>query len=401
MRLKCLHPWYLASLAALLWVALAFGGPVAVGALWLWLAIGAVDAAWAALAGGALGVRLEVRGTAQTAGDPLEIELALCNDGWLAVPLLTVRDSPTAVLGMGSDQAPPRCCLAPGEQLHLRRTRRARRGRYRIGPLDVIIEGPFGLFAAVRVIRSDHELMVQPRLRPLPRWPLIQPESWGPAAGAASPYRNPTLPVTTRPMLPGDSPRWIHWKQTARTGRLQVREAEPATGGHTVLIVDLDAQAYRRRSDGLADTAVELAASIGHAALRAGCLLSVATTGRRPLVLRAHRGPSAVVALLELLSPATADGQTPLGDWLAHPPLALPGRSQLVVVTPAPPVRWAAAVPAVRSTGSRFAAVLVGDAPALADGARGLRRLGSPAWVADSSAALADQLGGRRAAILG
>ena len=398
MRLKCLRPWYLASLAALLWVALAFGGPVAVGALWLWLALGAVDAAWAGLAGGAVGVLLQVRGTAQTAGDPMEIELTIGNDGRLAIPLLTVRDGPTAIVGMGTGRTPLRCCLVPGEQMRFQRTQKARRGRYRVGPLDVVIEGPFGLFAAVRSVQSEQELMVQPRLRPLPRWPLVQAESWGPAAGAASPYRNPTLPVTTRPMLPGDSPRWIHWKQTARTGRLQVREAEPATGGHTVLILDLDAAAYRGQADGTADAAVELAASIGHAALRAGCLLSVASTGQQPLALRAQSGPASVAALLELLSVAAPDGQTPLDTWLARPPIPLPTRTQVVVVTPSPPDRWAAAV---RGAGSRFAAVLVGDAPALDRGAAGLRRLGSPAWVADSSVALAEQLGGSRAGVVG
>ncbi len=401
MRLKCLHPWYLISLAAMIWVALAFGGPVAVGAFWLWLAVGAIDAAWARLAGAAVGVLLQVRGTTQTAGDPVEIELVAGNEGWLTVPLLTVQDNPSAVLGIGTGRTPPRRSLAPGEQFRLQRSQRVRRGRYHIGPLDVMVEGPFGLFAAVRSVRSEQELTVQPRLRPLPRWPLIQPESWGLGAGVASPYRNPALPVTTRPMLPGDSPRWIHWKQTARTGRLQVREAEPATGGHTVLILDLDPSAYRGRPNGTVDAVVELAASVGHAALRAGSLLSVLTTGSPPLTLRAQRGSAAVAAVLDLLSAAAPDGRIPLADWLAHPPGALPTQAQLVVITPAPPDRWVATLPAVCGAGSRFAAVLVGAAPELVRGAQGLRRLGATAWVADSSAALSQQLGGRRAEIVG
>jgi uncharacterized protein (DUF58 family) len=45
-----------------------------------------------------------------------------------------------------------------------------------------------------------------------------------------------------RPFRPGDSPRWIHWRTSARRGELMVREYEDVPGNDLYLVVDPQAE---------------------------------------------------------------------------------------------------------------------------------------------------------------
>lgn len=98
----------------------------------------------------------------------------------------------------------------------------ARRGLYRIQHLEVATLFPFGLIQKRKRIECGVEIVVAPE--PVPASEL------GSALSASSDTEQTGLRVDPsgefdglRPFAPGDSPRMIAWKLTARTGALTVR----------------------------------------------------------------------------------------------------------------------------------------------------------------------------------
>jgi len=118
------------------------------------------------------------------------------------------------------------------------------RGRYELGPLWAWSAYPFGLARRGTRLVEGEELIVLPRLGRLHRGRLRQYLARG--ATTAEPIRRATRRWIEsqaefhglRTFRAGDSPRWIHWRTTARRGELMVREFEDAPGEHFILVLD-------------------------------------------------------------------------------------------------------------------------------------------------------------------
>jgi uncharacterized protein (DUF58 family) len=406
-RLRLRDPRYLAVFAVLAAAALLLGGTIPRAAFFLWIGLGVLDLGWAFLSVRQLGALYRTPGGTLTAGDGLPAELHLDNDGWLPCVAVTLRDGPGArvhfvreaggeVVALGSFDGVPQ----------MRRQLSAQRGRYRLGPLELIASGPFGIAEARRQIWSERTVTVLPRLKPLPSWPARRREPLAGRAVLASPFTDPAQVAGARPLLPSDPPRRIHWKRSARVGSWQVREMEPAAGGATLLVLDLHGPAYRGRAGSeasaaaLCDDAVEITAAIAHAALSRGDQLAFVATGRHAISLPPSRGFAAVAALLEALAQARADGQRPLLDWLQRDlrRQGSLGRSTIVVVTPADGEAegWAQELAGVRRFGAEPMAVQVlapsTDRDVAARRVGMLQRLGLTVWAARDAEDLARQL---------
>jgi uncharacterized protein (DUF58 family) len=108
-----------------------------------------------------------------------------------------------------------------------------------------------------------------------------------------------------RPFRPGDSPRWIHWRTSARRGELMVREFEDVPGQNLVLVFALT-PAPSGQARGL-EQAIGLAASIAWEWCRQrGDRLALAVADPRPRLLDGLTGPDharAVLSCLALLGP--------------------------------------------------------------------------------------------------
>ena len=392
MRPRLMQPGFVACGACLVGMAVAFGGRLAVGAVWFWALAALVDGLWAL----AVARRLQALygGQAQeiSAGERLQVTLTVAGDHWLPAPAVSLRDgpgSPLALVGQGHVERRP---LPPREQFVVEREVQARRGRYRLGPLLLGVEGPLGIWSLTRPVLSEHEIIVLPRLQPLPPWPLEQPEAYGGAVARSSPYADPTLIAGTRPLLPGDSLRRIHWKRTARTGTLHVREDEPSAGGRCLLALDLHASAYRRDPDGaMIDAAVELAATVADAVLRGGAALDLA--GGDGMHLQELRGRASMPLVLETLAGARPDGTVPLPRRLPELAEALSPPALVVLIAPAISATWVDSLAQLQARGLRLAAIVCG--PGQNRTVLRLRQLGCNAWAATSVDHLAGQVGAR------
>ena len=98
-----------------------------------------------------------------------------------------------------------------------------------------------------------------------------------------------------RDYVPGDDRRNVHWRSTARTGRLMVRQFEETRRAHLLVILDLDEAAYG--TDEELETAVSCAASLIIATMREGREVSLVTQTGAPPLTTAVRALDALTTL--------------------------------------------------------------------------------------------------------
>jgi uncharacterized protein (DUF58 family) len=153
-----------------------------------------------------------------------------------------------------------------------------RRGRLRLGPLTVERRDALGLFAWRQRQTDDGVLWVHPRVHPMRALPVgIVPDYEGRTTEHA---RLGTVTFSSlREYVPGDDPRQIHWRTTARTGHLIVREHIDTMEPTTTVVLDTRTDVL---TPGAFEDAVELAASVVRAVEDAGRPASLHITGERP-----------------------------------------------------------------------------------------------------------------------
>lgn len=140
--------------------------------------------------------------------------------------------------------------------------RPAVRGRYPVGPLRVSVSDPLGCVRVTRSVGAPSTLLVTPRTVPL--WEAGGTD--GPQ-GEDSPLRS-IVGVGEQDPVPreyqhGDELRRVHWRSTAKQGRLMVRRDEQHRREHSVILLDTRATAHRGQGQhGSLETAVGVAASV-------------------------------------------------------------------------------------------------------------------------------------------
>ena len=137
-----------------------------------------------------------------------------------------------------------------------------RRGLYRVGPAVLETSDPLGLVRRFRVDADVRFVTVLPRTVEIGhRWPLgHRPIHEVPRRSL---FEDPSRFLGVRDYRAGDSLRRIHWRATARSGRLQVKLYEPAVLEGVLLAVEMGRAAWPQAPDLADDTgadpAVELA----------------------------------------------------------------------------------------------------------------------------------------------
>jgi uncharacterized protein (DUF58 family) len=134
-----------------------------------------------------------------------------------------------------------------------------RRGRHRLSGVRVVTRFPFGLFVKAARPTGAEEVLVYPRRVP-PSPALLRQAGGLGSAPARRRGRGHDL-HDLRAYHAGDDPRLIHWRVSARTGALTVRELEAETAQDAYLVLRGDGQGNAERLDAaLADAAAVAAA---------------------------------------------------------------------------------------------------------------------------------------------
>jgi uncharacterized protein (DUF58 family) len=174
--------------------------------------------------------------------------------------------------------------LAPGaDAVYHYELPTARRGRIQVGPLTLERVDPLGLGRSRLTTGDTTTMWVHPRTYPVRALVAGHPRHHHEGRTSDdSPHGTLDL-RDVREYVPGDEVRHLHWKATARTGRLMVRDyIDPNQPRFTAL---LDTRAGLLPPE-VFEEAVDLTASLVQAAAAAGYWCRLVTTGGTDLKLR-------------------------------------------------------------------------------------------------------------------
>jgi uncharacterized protein (DUF58 family) len=220
-----------------------------------------------------------------------------------------------------------------------------RRGRYPWGALVARSSDPFGLYERNALLEPPQELIVLPRIGRLHRGGL---KRFLTSAGITSPLvrsgprRNPSAQAEfhgLRAFRSGDSPRWIHWRTSARCGELMIREFEDLPTDNLVLVVDLcqaPASGIWERAS-LLEAAVSLAASVCWEWCRQkGDRFVLAVPGPEPVVLHGITGDEFAYRMLECLAVQEEYARAEISGLVSRLPSESLPAAPVLVVSPYP-----------------------------------------------------------------
>ncbi len=250
--------------------------------------------------------------------------------------LMTEREGVTVALVSGARQA-VRFDLAGRRVTEVRDVIRfARRGFYHLGPLTIYGNDPFGLCYLARTFKAEHDIIVYPRPLPIPDLVLqgmrgrqnteIRPVG---RAGESADFHG------IRPYVQGDDLRRVHWKATAHTGKLAIKEFEYRFTGAVQVILDLQRGIHSGARDfSTLEAAITLAASVLNHVISKGNQAGLFATGGQLVSLAQESGQRQLHRALETLALAKDDGTISLAQALASDEAYATRRCTAIVITP-------------------------------------------------------------------
>ena len=162
-----------------------------------------------------------------------------------------------------------------------------RRGRYEFGPHCVASRFPFGFFVKSLTWGRAQELVVYPAIGQAkmdalgagsePQWALQRRTG---ARFGAEEFHG------LREYRPGDNPKWIHWKTTARLAKTMVREMESRDSIHLSILLDTYVPDGSRSAAERLEVAVSFAATLACEHARANRRLALVAFGPELTVVR-------------------------------------------------------------------------------------------------------------------
>jgi uncharacterized protein (DUF58 family) len=237
----------------------------------------------------------------------------------------------------------------------------SRRGEQTIGPLLLRAGDPLGLVSRVFAYGEPATLLVRPRTVPLPPLPSGRTASIeGPTSDTA-----PSGTITfhaLREYVLGDELRHVHWRSSARTGKLMVRQLVDSSLPLTTIVLDTRAASYAadaQTAERDFDLAVDAVATVAAAMATLGYPVTLlGTDGSRYEVL----GQRTTGALLDRLARTvtTESGDLPAGLETARRSSA--GGSLTVITGTAAPLP-AGRLAACRNHFHRTALIRAGATP--------------------------------------
>jgi uncharacterized repeat protein (TIGR01451 family) len=349
------------------------------------------------------------------AGGRIEVTVTVRNAGRLPLPWVLLEDQlPSFAL----QQRPPRLRVK-GKRLQIRLLRAGQestlrykidctnRGFYQVGPLVLESGDLFGLHRRYRVVAPPAYVMVYPKVIPLLGYDIASRRPIGDVRLVHRLYEDPTRIAGVRPYQAGDPLNRIHWRATARAGRLHSKVYDPSTLAGATLLVDFHKSGYPSRGEPhRSDLAATAAASLAHAISQLGQQVGLVTNAadaaerlsatnfrevlkrhssdtdsrrlaqavraenqrpleehRRPLIVPTGRGVEQFQRIRETVARAELNDGLTLAELVIEAAPRLPRDATVLALLPAVPVEAALALGALRRQGYAVAAVLVALPP--------------------------------------
>ena len=202
-------------------------------------------------------------------GETIEIVQVIENRKALPVPWLEIVDEYPEQLSVHGRHLKPSSRTDSGRLVsHLslwafQRVRRrfrvtcSSRGVYTFGPVELHATDPFGLLTREERFELPAVLLVHPLVVAVERFGLPASSPFGKIPAHVRLIDDPLRVTGIRSYRPGDEPRRIHWKATARTGKMQSKVYD-SSARHT-LVIFVEVRTFARSILGYDPDMVELA----------------------------------------------------------------------------------------------------------------------------------------------
>jgi uncharacterized protein (DUF58 family) len=338
------------------------------------LALAAVTRLWSLLALHAVQCSLEFRDDRAFPDD--EVDLVIRVRGRGPIPIAWLEIDFTVPRGLYATPEPGLGVLSgDGRALHLlvtlmplrtvERTIRVRcrqRGAYQVEAVSVLVADPLRLFPRRIERPTDARLLVFPRIVPLEQIGLRAGLAIGDLRGSAIVLPDPVRPIGVRDYRPGDSPRQIHWKATARRGSVQVKVLERTVRRDLAIYLDVGGfdHSWLVYREALFERAVTAAASLANATIERGGSVALALGGADPVALPGNTGLDQLRLVLESLAVVQPTEGRPIDSMLAATLWRHPAGTTIVVLTPTPEEPLLAELAPIRRRGDPVAIVYCG-----------------------------------------
>jgi uncharacterized protein (DUF58 family) len=210
------------------------------------------------------------------------------------------------------------------------------RANYEIGPLTARVRDPFGFYLTEKKLRPE-TLSVMPRPERL-RGAQIRPRHVGPWPGVIP---SKVLGLGTefysmREYTPGDDPKRINWKASARYNELIVNETEAERVTDVMVVLDTEVTFSGPTESELFERGVKAAASFTRLLLRQGNRVGLVLQGGERGSIPAGFGKRHERRILYLLASAKPGRATVSTSYVMNllARRMLPSRSQIVIISP-------------------------------------------------------------------
>ncbi len=208
-----------------------------------------------------------------------------------------------------------------------------RRGEYHLDALVLRSGDPAGLFMRERRLRLPATLVVYPPVELLPDLLLQQREVLASASGhpiSAAGMSQDFYGV--REYVPSDGMRRIHWRSSARFGKLMVKEFERNAVSSVAVLLDADERCVSDAEWSNLEYLVCAAASICSYCADLYCSFAFAAGGAQPILVRPRAASEAKEEIMYLLA-TLAPGKNSLVEPVAELSELLPRNTVVFCLT--------------------------------------------------------------------
>lgn len=247
------------------------------------------------------------------------------------------------------------------------RIRGSKRGAYDFGPVSLISGDLFGLDQKYERLDDRDRLLVYPKVVPVTALGLPFERPGGEVKATRKILEDPLRMATVREYVPGDSPRHVHWKNSARTGSLQTKVFDPSANPTLVIFCDLQTHYYPYNFvPEYLELVITACASISLHALNMRQSVGLYVNGGPRNAgywsfIAPGRSPSQATRILDMLAPLVGFRLVPLHQLLRRAIPVLPYGSTIMPVTATVGDELFATLLRIRDAGHPIELLTVGD----------------------------------------
>lgn len=251
------------------------------------------------------------------------------------------------------------------------------RGKWTLGPITLHSGDPFGIFRLERTAGAAGEVIVYPGTVQLPAFRLPAAElQGGPDIRTRTFHVTPNV-STVRQYVTGDSFNRIHWRSTARTGQMMVKEFELDPTADVWVVVDMHERSQQvaglertlyhdrrlgrdiRVAESTEEYIISAAASVTQHLLNASRNVGLLGWGQHREVLAPEREARQLYKILESLAMLRAHGTHPLAEVLVAEGTQFSRSSSAIVITAALDPLWVTSIQQLLYRGIQVVVIFV------------------------------------------